>query len=205
MSQTKNTIGRLIGLLSGLALLSTGLIGCQTSSRTFEHDWSVGAGGSAMTSSSDAETGYGPQVNVRRRISDHFKVELQGNYTTHEVDGASSTQKAYDFDATTATLTGQYEFMPSDNEDLRFFVGGGGAYGWFSNESPNRSAGVTDVQIEDDEAGVAEVGLRVPWGFHLKVSRFFDLQPEGSVTGADYDLDEDNENWLFSAGLNIPF
>ncbi len=208
MSIDINRSGR-HGLIFGVLLLSLGLIGCTTTSRDFEHNWTAGAGGTAATFSPDTDDmdvdeGYGAHGFVRRRISDHFKAKLETAHTRN-IDVTNSTDLA-EFDATFSTLTAQYEFMPSDNADVRLFVGGGGAYTWFSNESHNSDAGVTEFSIEDDGGGVGEVGLIVPWGFHLKVSRLFAIEPDVSASGGGLsNTSEDQDIWLFSAGLNIPF
>jgi len=207
MNSHLSLIGRKFGLIAGLAILSVGLIGCTTTSRDFESDWTGGVGGSAITSSGKLGTGYGGNAYVRKRISDHFKVEGQGTFARHGgVEYVESSDQEGEIDSTTGSLTLQYEFMPSNN-DVRLFVGGGGAYTWFNNEETKDFPSLSNVDVEDEASGVAEVGLTVPWGFQLKVSRFFEMKPEvdGTSGGSDLGRWDDQDAWLFSAGINIPF
>lgn len=200
-------IGRRMGIIAGLAILSAGLISCTTTSRDFESDWSGGVGGSAMTSTDKLGSGYGGNAYVRKRVSDHFKLEGQGTFTRHTgVEYLESSNEEGEIDATTGSLSLQYEFMPSNN-DVRLFVGGGGAYTWFNNEETDDFASLSNVDVEDEVSGVAEVGLTVPWGFQLKVTRFLEMKPDVQDTSGGTDPDDwGNQNaWLFSAGINVPF
>lgn len=208
MNNNLSMIGQRVAVIVGLAMLSIGLVGCTTTSRDYEADWSGGVGGSAVASSEQIGTGYGPNAYIRKRISDHFKVEGQGTFTRHTgVEYVEGSIDEGEIDATTSTLSLQYEFMPS-NKDVRLFVGGGGAYTWFNNEDTADVPSVSNVEVDDQVSGLAEVGLTVPWGFHLKVSRFFEMKPEvqGTSGGSNFEGEMDDQDaWMFSAGINVPF
>lgn len=213
MFRNLNPFGRTVGVIAGLSILSVSLIGCTTTSRNFESDWSGGAGPAVAIGdrvvSNGHDTGYGGQANIRRRISDHVKVEAQGSFGRFDgEDTINGIPVDGELDATAATLTGQYEFMPLKNQDVRLFVGGGGAHVWTHNEHFTAANTDFDVDIDNEFGTVAKAGIRVPWGFYLSVSRFFGIEPDFEASGGGVRVEgtaEDPDLWLFSAGFNVPF